>query len=270
MRAAVCITARGLVEGTLASNGGGGGVTGVAKGATSAAAAAPPPLVFTWAWLMKRNPPTNLEHMISVCSNLLGFLGVFTGIYMWQLDKEANHNKDLTEKAVRWLNGGYALCVTDSPTLIARRLCKLREEYHPTLVEEWQKSNPMDAAKGMEPPSYGELWYTARNRPQSNEKTESTVWKIEELRVKLKHIALTAMDTYRANPERLEMLRPFLTHAPLDERTRKMMVTELEILDKARALSHGEDWTEFRSPMYDFLLDPYAFPTCPAEMVFLS
>ena len=154
--------------------------------------------------------------------------------------------------------------ITFQRTLLVRRLARLREITHPRLLEKWRNSaagKKAAADPSCGEPSYGELWLAARHEHE----TDKDVWEIETIRVKLKHIGLTVLEIHHANPERHEMLRSFLNKAPLNKRVRVQMVHELEHLDKARAESHDETWEIFRSPIYEFLLNPPMPPEQPAD-----
>ena len=75
-----------------------------------------------------------------------------------------------------------ALCIKYSPSLLVSRIEKLREKLYPLLVAEWLAEFKYPDAAG-DPPSYGDLWLAARNRPNSHD-THPEVWVVENCRVR--------------------------------------------------------------------------------------
>ena len=73
----------------------------------------------------------------------------------------------------------------------------------------------MSAEPELEPPPFPDLWLAALDRRGSVE-DDPAAWEIDKACGDLLTIAHTALQTARANPERLEMLRPLLTHTPLE------------------------------------------------------
>ena len=121
----------------------------------------------TWAWLMHRQPPNNLMHMVNQSSSFFGKLGFVVGIVLWRWDHAQGIEAAKTEKCVRWLNGAYGYCAQDShaPALLVRRLERLRGILYPKLLEDWRTSAAGKEAllAGSVNPSYGDLWIAERN-----------------------------------------------------------------------------------------------------------